>query len=116
MISSPVQTVLIFVCLEVFGKISFLCSRSMRCIYVNEIFYFTVNAFYDTACQTSCPLPGLICSNGRCQCDPSQRLFWTGARCMKCPNSWAWSGRESDFISKKPNQIILESFFKPNHV
>lgn len=46
---------------------------------------------YNDPCQNKCDLPGLVCQNNRCQCDSRQRLFWTGARCFACPNTWTLS-------------------------
>ncbi|UJR31779.1 hypothetical protein I4U23_019257 [Adineta vaga] len=53
------------------------------------IFYqtITVTSVYNTVCTTKCNFPGMLCISGRCKCDWKNHLFWTGGRCLPCPNT-----------------------------
>ncbi|CAF1074457.1 unnamed protein product [Adineta ricciae] len=48
-----------------------------------------VMSIYNSVCTTTCNFPGMICAYGRCKCDWRSHLFWTGVRCLPCPNKWA---------------------------
>ena len=53
---------------------------------------YLLASIYDTSCNKTCDFPGMVCVDGRCKCNSKDRLFWTGARCLTCPSSWAISG------------------------
>jgi hypothetical protein len=53
----------------------------------------TTVPMFNEPCTAQCQSLNMICVNHQCKCNTNKHFFWTGARCLECPELWTMSGR-----------------------